>query len=130
MILYTTLGSSDLARSKTFYDAVLTPLGATIVHDDDHALGYRAGAGPSAGLMLMKPHNGAPASHGNGVMVALAADSPDQVDDIYDAAMATELATCEGEPGERDCVPGLYAAYFRDPDGNKLGALYFGPGPA
>ncbi|MGR9580721.1 VOC family protein, partial [Pandoraea sputorum] len=66
------------------------------------------------------------ASNGNGVMVGLDASSPEQVQAIYAAAMATGMATCEGQPGTRDCVPGLYAAYFRDPDGNKIGALHFG----
>lgn len=126
MILYTTLGSSDLARSKTFYNAVLAPLGATIVHDDEHALAFSASVGPMPELMLMTPHNGAPASSGNGVMVGLKASGPTQVRAVYEAAMATGMATCEGKPGERDCVPGLYASYFRDPDGNKLGVLFFG----
>jgi predicted lactoylglutathione lyase len=30
--------------------------------------------------------------------------------------------TCEGEPGPRG-DGGFYAAYFRDPDGNKLNAF-------
>lgn len=33
-------------------------------------------------------------------------------------------APCEGPPGER--FPGFYAAYFRDPDGNKLNAFIMG----
>ena len=67
--------------------------------------------------MAMKPHDGNAATVGNGVMVALAADSREQVDAIYAAAIAAGGAD-EGAPGERG--PGVYAGYFRDLDGNKL----------
>ena len=54
-------------------------------------------------------------------MVALAADSPEQVDRLH--AKALELgATDEGAPGPRG-DGGFYAGYFRDPDGNKLNAF-------
>ena len=66
---------------------------------------------------ITTPFDGNPASVGNGVMVALMADSTDKVDALY--AKAIELGgTDEGAPGARS--DNFYAGYFRDLDGNKL----------
>jgi predicted lactoylglutathione lyase len=56
-------------------------------------------------------------------MVALAAKDKDQVDRLYNIALANG-GTCEGPPGARG--DGFYAGYFRDPDGNKLNAFLMG----
>jgi predicted lactoylglutathione lyase len=75
------------------------------------------------GLALTKPYDGKTATIGNGVMVALAAGSKDKVNALHRKAL--ELgARDEGQPGPRG--EGFYAAYFRDPDGNKLNAFYMG----
>ena len=68
-------------------------------------------------LSLTAPHNGQPATAGNGTMVALAADTPATVDAVYRNAI--ELGgTCEGPSGPRG--ESFYAGYFRDLEGNKL----------
>lgn len=70
------------------------------------------------GLAITKPFDGNSATVGNGVMVALAVKTPEQVDALY--AKAIELgATDEGPSGPRG-DGGFYAGYFRDLDGNKL----------
>jgi len=79
--------------------------------------------GGAAGIGLTKPFNGEPATVGNGVMVALAAKDQAQVDRLYQLAMSMGAAD-EGPPGDRG--GGFYAAYFRDPDGNKLNAFVMG----
>jgi predicted lactoylglutathione lyase len=56
-------------------------------------------------------------------MVAFECKSREQVDAVYNLARSLG-APCEGPPGER--FPGFYAAYFRDPDGNKLNAYIMG----
>jgi predicted lactoylglutathione lyase len=56
-------------------------------------------------------------------MVALVVDSPAKVDALYRKAMELGAAD-EGEPGPRG--DGFYAAYFRDPDGNKLNFFCMG----
>ncbi len=119
MIGYVTLGTQNLERGAAFYDALLGELGATrSLEAENYVAWATATAGPMLSLML--PFDEQPASVGNGTMVALAAESPAQVDALYRKAM--ELgADDEGAPGERG--PGFYAAYFRDPDGNKL-AVY------
>jgi predicted lactoylglutathione lyase len=74
-------------------------------------------------LSVTQPFDRKAATVGNGVMVALNADSQEKVDALYKKAM--ELgATDEGAPGPRG--DGFYAGYFRDPDGNKLNAFFMG----
>ena len=77
-------------------------------------------------LCIMKPHDGRPANVGNGVMAGIAVDSRDQVDRMYGKAL--ELAgTDAGPPGLRaEGGDGFYAAYFRDPDGNKRDVFCYG----
>jgi predicted lactoylglutathione lyase len=77
--------------------------------------------GGAAGIAATVPFDGQAASVGNGVMVALEVKSPDDVQAIYDIAMA-HGGTCEGAPGPRG-DDGFHASYFRDPDGNKLNAF-------
>lgn len=124
MIGYVTLGTNDLSRAASFYDALLAELGGKRFMEMDTFIAW---AGPSGkgGIGLTQPFDGQPATVGNGVMVALECDSNEQVDKIYQKAM--ELgATCEGPVGFRGDT--FYAGYFRDPDGNKLNA-YFMSGP-
>ena len=74
-------------------------------------------------LSITKPADGNPATVGNGVMVALQAESAAVVDALY--AKAIELGgTDEGKPGPRG--EGFYAGYWRDLDGNKLNAFFTG----
>ncbi len=122
MIGYVTLGTNDLERAAKFYDEVLAAVGAKRGMAADRFISW---IGPSGGpmLMAMKPHDGKAATVGNGVMVALAADTDELVDTVYKAAIAAGGAD-EGAPGERG--PGVYAGYFRDPDGNKLNVIHFG----
>jgi catechol 2,3-dioxygenase-like lactoylglutathione lyase family enzyme len=72
------------------------------------------------GLSLTRPHDGQPATVGNGVMVALAMSNTEQVDAVHAKALALG-GTDEGAPGARSDA--FYAGYFRDPDGNKLNAF-------
>ena len=57
-------------------------------------------------------------------MVALECKDQAQVDRLYNLAMSLG-AKDEGKPGPRG-DGGFYAAYFRDPDGNKLNAFIMG----
>ncbi len=116
MIGYTTIGTNDLARARSFYDAVLAPLGGrrTLTYERSQYYGS-----PERGAMLglTLPFDGGAASAGNGGMIALTAASPEVVDQVHAAAMAAG-ATCEGPPGQR--LDNFYGAYFRDLDGNKV----------
>ncbi|MBL8553723.1 MAG: VOC family protein [Phenylobacterium sp.] len=116
MIGYTTLGVTDLERARAFYDAVLAPLGGRRALDYERST-YFGGPGRGAMLGITLPFDGNAQSVGNGVMVALAATGPEQIQAVHAAAMAAG-AVCEGPPGDRG--GGFYGAYFRDLDGNKL----------
>ncbi|MDO1559122.1 VOC family protein [Brevundimonas sp. 2R-24] len=123
MIGYVTLGTNDLQRGARFYDALAAELGTTRMMEWPGAIAWGT-PGAGAGIGLTKPFNGEAASVGNGVMVALEAKSKEQVDRLYEIALK-HGGTCEGPPGPRG-DGGFYAAYFRDPDGNKLNAFLMG----
>ena len=126
MLLYVTLGSNDIARSKTFYNATLATLGLICHFESEDELGYRSttdSAEPSeCRLWVLKPVLRLPATWGNGTMIALKAETRAAVDALYPAAM-TAGGTDEGGPGLRPYHASFYSCYVRDPDGNKLSAV-------
>jgi catechol 2,3-dioxygenase-like lactoylglutathione lyase family enzyme len=119
MIGYVTLGTNDLARAAVFYDALAAELDTPRMMDFDGFIAWGKPGG-AAGIGLTKPYDGNPASVGNGVMIALEAKDKEQVDRLYELALA-HGGTCEGPPGPRG--DSFYAGYFRDLDGNKLNAF-------
>ena len=128
MIGYATLGTSDPARAKAFYDSFLGELGAKrlIEMPDTRELTFW-GSSPSRPMLAVgRPYDGGAPSPGNGTMVALAANSRAEVDRLH--ARALELgATDEGAPGLRGPEAlGYYFAYFRDADGNKIALFKIG----
>lgn len=122
MIGYVTLGTNDLERGVKFYDAIAQVLDTPRMMEGEDFVAWGTMGGP-AGIGLTKPFNGESATSGNGTMVALQARDTDHVKAIYETALA-HGGTDEGAPGLRD--GGFYAAYFRDPDGNKLNAFCMG----
>jgi catechol 2,3-dioxygenase-like lactoylglutathione lyase family enzyme len=122
MLLYVTLGSSDLERSGRFYDAALATLGIERRVTEDDELGYAAPSDTRCRLWVLLPYDGKPASFGNGSMVTLEAPSRAAVDAFHAAAIANG-GTDEGGPGLRPFHAQFYACYVRDPDGNKLSAV-------
>lgn len=117
---YITLGANDHEASCAFYDAVL----ATIDwRSHMNFPGWKAysseGQGEGLIVWVAKPFNAEPATAGNGSMVGFAARSHEQVDAFYAAAIANG-GKDEGAPGPRPYGPNWYAAYVRDPVGNKL----------
>ncbi len=122
MIGYVTVGTNDLPRAATFYDALAAEMGTGRMMDFDTFIAWGTPGG-AAGIAATKPFDGQPATVGNGVMVALEARDKEQVDRLYAIALANG-GSDEGAPGPRG--EGFYAAYFRDPDGNKLNAFVMG----
>ena len=122
MFSHIMLGTNDLAASRTFYDAVMPTLGYVCEDAGDSYAGYGSKENIGSGyncLWLGLPADGKAATSGNGTNVALLAQSREQVDNFYSAALAAG-ASDEGAPGLRDVHPHFYAAYVRDPNGHKL----------
>lgn len=119
MIGYVTLGTNDRLRGVPFYDAIAAEMGAGRMMENEQFIAWGVPGG-GAGIGLTFPFDGKPATVGNGIMVALEAKDRAHVDRIHAVALANG-GTDEGAPGVR--FPGFYAAYFRDPDGNKLNAF-------
>lgn len=129
MIGYATVGVNDLERAYRFYDGLFAAAGAkrlmAIPGDPRGFTLYGTGMDRPM-LAITRPYDGGEASPGNGNMVALAADSREQVDRLH--ATALELGgSDEGAPGLRQPEQmGFYGAYWRDPDGNKFCAFKIG----
>ncbi|MCC6202036.1 MAG: VOC family protein [Gammaproteobacteria bacterium] len=120
MIGYVTLGTNDLARAGEFYDGLLRVLGAQRAMAGDRMIAWAIRPDQPM-LVAIMPFDGKPATVGNGVMVALQASSREQVDELHRTALALG-GSDEGAPGPRFGGV-IYAAYFRDRDGNKLDAF-------
>jgi catechol 2,3-dioxygenase-like lactoylglutathione lyase family enzyme len=121
---HTTVGANDLALSSVFYDAALAPLGVKNMGPfGESAILYGK---DKPALLVLRPGNGeAPSS--NGVTIGFAAASTADVDAFHAAGLAAG-GTCEGAAGPRGHLPGAYAAYLRDPAGNKVCAYTFTDG--
>ena len=126
LILYATLGTADIGRATRFYDAALAPLGQH--RTDNVPPGWVAYGGPTyddgVSLFLCSPFDGRPPNPGNGPMIAFGAKSVAEVRAFHAAAVANG-GSDEGAPGTRaEYGPSFYAAYVRDPDGNKLACVH------
>ncbi len=122
MFSHVMVGSSDLERSRVFYDAVLGTLGVKPGAVDRHRVFWRS---PTGVFGVSIPINGQPMAVGNGSTLGFACTSPEQVQAWHAAGVANGGVTCEDPPGVRQGPAGqLYLAYLRDPDGNKLCATY------
>jgi catechol 2,3-dioxygenase-like lactoylglutathione lyase family enzyme len=131
MLSYAYFGTNDLQRAIGFYDAVLSPLGMQrcITNDPDWDLIsagwgiYEEDGARELAFWVGKPVNQQQATAGNGTMLAFRARSWNEVDQFHAAAIA-HGGSSEGAPGLRPHYnPDFYAAYVRDPDGNKLAAV-------
>lgn len=120
MFSHMMVGSNDIERSKKFYDATFKAMG-----------GREGSVDPKGRLMYLhnnnaflvtQPIDGSPATAGNGCTVGFAM-TPEQADAWHAAGIANGGTAIEDPPGERP-GSGMYLAYLRDPDGNKLCALH------
>jgi catechol 2,3-dioxygenase-like lactoylglutathione lyase family enzyme len=128
MIGYALLGSNDMDRARTFYDALFGTIGVgRLMEFPTGAVAWGA-SWETPMLGITPPYNGEAATAGNGTMIALVLDERSKVDALH--AKALEMGgTDEGAPGVRgeEGEQAFYGAYFRDLDGNKLCAFRVGP---
>jgi catechol 2,3-dioxygenase-like lactoylglutathione lyase family enzyme len=123
MFSHVVVGSNDIARSKIFYDALFGAIGGKAgVQDAKGRLLYMCNGGL---FMVSKPIDGNTATHANGGTIGIAMASPEQANAWHEAGVANGGTSIEDPPGVREGgAVRLYLAYLRDPDGNKLCALY------
>lgn len=124
VLAYVTVGADDIVRAERFYSAFLPALGYVLdAGEGDLSFALSAEPGQShvaPDLYVKSPFDRAPASAGNGVMVAFQARSQEQVRDLHAAALGAG-GSDEGPPGFRDAYgPRFYVGYLRDPQGNKI----------
>ena len=130
MLFHTMVGSNDIERSKRFYDEVLSVLGVSeatlnIAGSGHTRLFYRNENGTN--FVVTEPINDEPATVANGSTVAFSCNSPEQVKEFHDVAIANGGTSVEAPPGPRmsPSMGPIQLAYFRDPDGNKLCGIHF-----
>jgi len=122
MFSHIMVGTNDLERAKSFYDALLGTLGVPPAMVDRHRIFYRTSTGV---FSVSLPIDGKPATVANGGTIGFACASSEQAAAWHAAGIANGGATCEEPPGVREGGMGkMYLAYLRDPDGNKLCALH------
>jgi catechol 2,3-dioxygenase-like lactoylglutathione lyase family enzyme len=118
------IGAADLDVSTRFYDATLGALG--VKNLGPFGSGWVLYGKDKPAFIIAKPGNGE-APSGNGVTIGFAAATPAQVDAFHAAGLA-HGGSDEGAPGARGHLPGAYAAYLRDPAGNKVVSYAFTDG--
>jgi catechol 2,3-dioxygenase-like lactoylglutathione lyase family enzyme len=125
MFSHVMFGVNDLEVSRKFYDALLGTLDIGPGVANGQRYFYRS---PTGSFGITKPINGEAATHGNGSTLGFAMKSTEQADAFHAAGIANGGTTCENPPGWREGSVGkMYLAYLRDPDGNKICALYRQP---
>ena len=118
MFSHVMVGVSDIEASKKFYDATFGALGIGPGVDNAGRYFYIS---PGGVFAISVPIDGAPATHGNGSTVGFRVESAEQGDAWHAAGVANGGTAIEDAPGARE--NGIYLAYLRDPDGNKICAL-------
>ncbi len=119
MINHLSIGVTDIARTKAFYDAALKPLGYTCLSNGETSLGYGK---DSVALWIGVTRKPVKADMASGLHVCFDAPTRKSVDAFHKAALATG-GTDNGKPGLRaDYGANYYAAFVIDPDGYRIEA--------
>jgi catechol 2,3-dioxygenase-like lactoylglutathione lyase family enzyme len=112
---YVTMGTRDIMRAARFYEQIAREMGVKRAVESDDFVGWGL-PGVASGFGVAMPGAVREVECG---MVPLQVDDIEQVQRLYEIALENGCAG-EGAPGDRG---GFYAAYFRDPDGNRLNAF-------
>lgn len=126
MFSYIMLGTNNLPAAIAFYDPLMELIGHPQAGRNEEGASWGTfNANGTTGLCVGRPFNKEKATVGNGVMVALKASSPEQIQQLHTLALSLG-GTDEGTPGYRPQYgEGFYSAYVRDLDGNKLAFVYY-----
>lgn len=127
MISHVMIGSNDIERSKAFYNKVLGVLGVRepMVHEGSNGQTRLFYMHNGNTFSVTEPINGQPATCANGFTIGFACDSPDQVKELHDVAVANGGKSIEDPPGPREGSMGvMHLCYFTDPDGHKVCGIH------
>lgn len=123
MLDHVGIAVADYARSRSFYEQALAPLGMKLLLEFSGAAAGFGRNGHDRPTFFIEAH-GAPVR--GRLHIAFQADSRAQVDAFHAAAMDAG-ATDNGAPGLRWYHPAYYGGYVLDPDGNNIEAVCHRP---
>jgi catechol 2,3-dioxygenase-like lactoylglutathione lyase family enzyme len=127
LVSHVSVGVTDLHRAGVFYDAVLATIGARRLLEHGVGIGYGR---TFPEFWASQPHDGRRAAAGNGSHVCFNAPDERAVATFHAAGLAAG-GFDDGPPGPRpEYAPRYYAAFLRDPDGNKVEAMCWTADPA
>ncbi|WP_209349441.1 VOC family protein [Pontixanthobacter sp. CEM42] len=127
MLNHIMIGSADIEKSKSFYNAVLGVLGAgePMAHVNDTGQTRLFYSHDGSTFSISEPINGKPVEPSNGSTIGFACNSPEQIQELHDVAIANGGTSIEDPPGLRDGSMGpMYLCYFTDPDGHKICGIH------
>ena len=122
MIDHVSIAVRDLEGCGRFYEAVLATLGYTRLATRPATIGFGK---KYPEFWLNERRKMTPVDTDSGVHICLRARSADVVQAFHAAAIKVGGAS-DGEPGPRSGqMKGYYAAFIRDPEGNRIEAATF-----
>ncbi len=123
MIDHVSVAVRDIGKAQAFYNAVLAPLGFAKLREwPDAAVGFGK---KHPEFWLNKRRAMAEVVPDSGVHICLRAPDTAAVDAFHAAALKAG-GTSDGAPGLRpEYYATYYAAFIRDPDGNRIEAVTF-----
>jgi catechol 2,3-dioxygenase-like lactoylglutathione lyase family enzyme len=127
MLNHVMIGSNDIEKTKKFYNSVLSVLGAgdAMEHVNETGQTRLFYIHDGSTFSVSEPVNGEPVSIANGSTIGFVCDSPEQVKEFHDIAVANGGISVEDPPGPRDGTMGLmHLCYFLDPDGHKICGIH------
>ncbi|APE27788.1 VOC family protein [Aurantiacibacter gangjinensis] len=127
MFSHVMIGTNDLDKAVEFYTKVLGVLGAKEPRINAAPSGHKRAFFMHDGSVfsVSQPIDDKPATVANGSTIGFRCDSPEQVQEMHDVAVAAGATSIEAPPGLRQAAMGaMYLAYFRDLDGHKICAIH------
>ncbi|PLW81251.1 glyoxalase [Kineobactrum sediminis] len=128
MLNHVMIGSGNIEKSKSFYNAVLGVLGAgaPMEHKNDTGNTRLFYIHDGSTFSVSEPINGEPVTTANGSTIGFLCKSPEQVKELHDVAVANGGTSVEDPPGPRESTMGvMHLCYFLDPDGHKICGIHW-----
>ena len=119
MIHHVSIGVRNIDAARSFYDAVLAPIGYSCLNAEASSLGYGE---DTVAFWICQSASPVAADPNSGLHFCFIAPTRRSVELFFNAALATG-GRDNGKPGLRkDYGPNYFAAFVVDPDGYRLEA--------